>query len=227
MSGTNGIGKLEWIFFDLDGTLADSITALFDVYRKFLSELSIPADETDLPRLNGFSLLEIVSFLKSKYKIGQTETDLYDLYKLRIAQAYAQQVFPMEGADRTLHMLSKLFKLQLVTSGSKPEAMAFLAKQGWDTLFSGFVFGDEVVRGKPDPGIFQLALSRAGCSSNAAVTVEDSVNGVKSSTGAGLSTIGFSNRTRSKDLIDAGASATVKNLDELIPILQSRAASHR
>lgn len=219
MNLVSGIGKIEWIFFDLDGTLADSITPLFNVYRRFLKELAIPVDENDLSQLNGVSLFEIVSFLKSKYKVSQSQNDLYNLYKVRIAEAYVKEVKPMKHADKTLQLLCKSFKLQLVTSGDRGEAMSFIKKQGWLELFTSFVFGDEVRRGKPDPEIFQLAISRTGCQINSAITVEDSVNGVKASTAAGLNTIGFSNKTPSQDLVNAGASATIYKLDELIPLL--------
>lgn len=219
MNLTGDLKKIKWIFFDLDGTLADSISPLFNVYRKFLRELDIPADENDLRQLNGFSLVEIVSFLKFKYKINQSEQALYSLYKLKVAEAYANEVIPMEEADRTLRILCRDFNLQLVTSGDKVEAMSFIKKQGWTELFNSFVFGDEVLKGKPDPGIFQLAINRVGCTANSAIAIEDSVNGVKASTAAGLVTVGFAYKTVSRDLVDAGASTIINRLDELISIL--------
>jgi HAD superfamily hydrolase (TIGR01509 family) len=216
MSLSVNSGKKEWIFFDLDGTLANSISPLFNVYRNFLKELEIPSDDGDLSHLNGLSLLEIISFLKGKYKIGQSEKALHDLYKLKVGEAYEKEVTPMDGADKSIQVLSKSFKFQLVTSGDSQEAMGFIRRQGWENMFTGFVFGSEVQKGKPNPEIYQLAIKRSGSPVSSIVTVEDSINGVKASTQAGLATIGFADRTKSKDLLDAGAYAVITRLDELI-----------
>jgi HAD superfamily hydrolase (TIGR01509 family) len=212
--------NIQWVFFDLDGTLADSIPMLFEVYRNFLREAEIPNDEADLNQLNGFSLSEIIHFLKSKYKINISSEELYSLYKSKISEAYEREVTPMPGASEVLQRIGQLFKIQLVTSGARSEAMGFIRKQGWENLFTSYVFGDEITKGKPNPEIYNLAKARAGCSTQFIVTLEDSVNGVKASTDAGLMTIGFSKEPLSEKLLKAGAFSTIQNLSELLPILE-------
>lgn len=220
MNLTNYKEKIEWVFFDLDGTLANSISSLFKVYMDFLQEFGIPADENDLSQLNGLSLTEIILFLKSKYNINKSSEDLLNLYKLKLVQIYEKEVMPMEGAGEVLQHLHRLFKIQLVTSGGKTEVMPFVNRHGWANFIDSYVFGDEVSCGKPNPEIYKLAISKTCCSSKAIITIEDSPNGVKASNEAGLITIGFSNTILPKKLIEAGAVSVIKNLFDLIPILE-------
>jgi len=54
------MNKFDWIFFDLDGTLADSIKIMNDVYFKFLAHFNLKGNIDEFNQLNGPSLNEII-----------------------------------------------------------------------------------------------------------------------------------------------------------------------
>src|SRR4030095_15053545 len=220
MTESKKIKNLQWIVFDLDGTLADSVLSLFDLYRNFLKDLEIFQDaEEDLGQLNGFSLAEIVGYVKSKYRLQHSVEHLLQLYRQKLVRTYETEVSPVRGAAQIIETLSAKYNLQVVTSGASSEAMAFIKKQGWEKYFQSFVFGDEVKKGKPDPEIYLHAISKAKCPKDAVVVIEDSVNGVKAATAAGLKTIGFAANSGQEKLIKAGASFVIRELDEISNII--------
>ena len=64
------------LFLDLDGTLADSLTALKNVYHSFLAAFGASGDEVEFQRLNGPPLGEIIERLRMTHKLPGTPADL-------------------------------------------------------------------------------------------------------------------------------------------------------
>ena len=50
--------KIDWIFFDLDGTLADSLPAMYQVYLNYLTDFGQNGSKEEFEELNGPSLVE-------------------------------------------------------------------------------------------------------------------------------------------------------------------------
>ncbi len=72
-------------------------------------------------------------------------------------------------------------------------------------MFDAIACGDEVVRKKPAPDVFHLALERLGVAREDAVAFEDSRNGLWAARGAGLWTVATTNFwTEAQDLRGAG-----------------------
>jgi len=94
---------------------------------------------------------------------------------------------------------------------------------GLEKFFSVFVTGEEVVKGKPDPQIFQLAASRLQMPADRCVVVEDTVSGVRAAKAAGMTCVAISS-THERDelaeadlLIDHFTSLHPEDLHNLIP----------
>jgi mannitol-1-/sugar-/sorbitol-6-phosphatase len=179
-----------WIFFDLDGTLADSIPVLKQVYVDFLTRYDARGSEQEFDELNGASLGEIIRFTRGRYGLSASEHELKEAYLELLCQAYRERVLPMEGASEVIQTLhGRGYRLMLVTAGPRAMAEEFIRARGWDTWFVDCVFGDEVKRAKPAGDIFLLALERAGVCSQEVTVVEDSVNGVRAALAAGLQVV--------------------------------------
>lgn len=99
--------KFNWIFFDLDGTLADSIPAMYEVYISFLSKFGIKGTKEEFEELNGPSLSEIVDILRTRHRLDSDKYFLIDLYKSEILDAYKNYVKPLDGSNDVLQELKK------------------------------------------------------------------------------------------------------------------------
>jgi len=213
--------KYNWIFFDLDGTLADSIPAMYQVYLDFLSGFNKRGTKEEFEELNGPALSEIVSVLKSRYNLTDDEKSLNSFYKKKILDAYKNIVKPMNGASDILEVLkSRGYKLLLVTSASQEVAEEFVKHQGWSKYFQDYVFGNEIKKAKPASEIYDHALKKTNTSLDSVVIVEDSYNGIKSAKGAGAFVIGLANNQTKEELSKAGADITISRLKEILSILE-------
>jgi len=82
--------------------------------------------------------------------------------------------------------------LAIATTTSRPNVDA-LCRSIWNVdtpdIFAVVACGDEVPNKKPAPDVFNLALERLGLPASVCIGFEDSYNGMRSSLGAGLTTV--------------------------------------
>lgn len=212
----------EWIFFDLDGTLIDSIPALYKAYSDFLDAYGIQATQEEFHRLNGPSLQEIIAILKRDHNLLPDEPSLYEQYQQIIARLYAEWVPMMDGVQDTLNDLHSVGKkMMLVSAAPRHLAQIVIKRFGWGRFFSGYAFGDDVSKAKPYPDIYLYALKQASevVDVTSVVAVEDSINGIRSSVAAEIPTFGFAHTHTPEQLRNAGATQIFEHFHELLPLL--------
>lgn len=215
---------MKWLFCDLDGSLADSLSAMQEVLQRFLRPHGVAASPALFDELNGSSLKEIVETLKDRYALEAPATQLLEVYNRLILDVYGESVTPMAGSTRLLADAQRAgYQMLLVTAGNPGPAQHFVRRHGWEAYFSGYVFGDEVSLGKPAPDIYRLALRKANAACEAVSVLEDSPSGVKSAKAAGLFTIGLVGMHGSATLLESGADRTVSTLDAVLPLVNERA----
>ena len=92
-------------------------------------------------------------------------------------------------------------KIGVCTTSNEQAAKAITEKILKDIKFEIVLAGDVVKNKKPDPEIYNLALTKLGLKPDEAFVVEDSKNGVKASKAAGLKAIvTFNSYTENEDI---------------------------
>ena len=178
--------KYEWVLFDLDGTLAESIEQLFLIYCDFLKSHGRSGTKEEFNTLNG-TISEIVFFLMKEHSISGSFALLEKEYYELLLVAYHKNIMPFEHAEMVLKSLQmEGHNLGLVTSARKELVNAFLNRCNWDKFFKLVVCGDDVPKGKPAPNIFYHACHEHGINRDKVVVVEDSRSGFLSAINAGL-----------------------------------------
>lgn len=180
------------ILIDLDGTLVDSIPALYLVYLKFLEHYGHKGSKKEFDSLIGPSIDEIVAILKQKYHLpGEThELSLMYVSMLMLQGFNGTELFP--GAESALHLAKKKnIKLGLVTSGTQALVKVCLEPLKILDLFDVIITSEDVKEAKPHPQLYQLALTKLGLRPKEAIAVEDSPAGVDAAIAAGLQVIAF------------------------------------
>ena len=210
---------IKSIFFDLDGTLADSVPVLRDAYTDFLSAIGVSGSTGEFEGLIGKNLSEIVHVLKNRHALAESESDLVASYRNTVDTAYTK-VSARTGADELVRTLAlQGYVLGLVTSAPRSLAEAFIRRQGWEALFTVNTYGDEVAAAKPDPDLYIRAIELSGDIPEEIVVVEDSVQGVAAATHAGVRTIGLASAATTVALCAAGADEVVSELRDIRGIL--------
>jgi len=208
--------RYDWVFLDMDGTLADSLPVLYDVYAAFLARYGKPPTRSEFERLNGPALLEIVTALKDAHDLTETTGNLMEQYTKLLMDRRAHGAGTVSGAVELIQTLGKReFRLMLVTSSPAEIATRFIERHGWDDCFEAIVSGEQVSKAKPDPAIYRQALAEAAVPSDRVVVVEDAVNGVRSAIGAGLAVAAVACNQAAQDLTAAGAQWVVPDLHAL------------
>jgi len=135
-------------------------------------------------------LFEIIKYLKTEYNFKASTEDLLKQYQKKLEQAYAEKVKPSDGSENLLRLLKdKGLNLALVTSSTKKISENFLLKYDWKKYFSIIVYGDEILKSKPEPDIYNLCINRTKADKRKILVVEDSKNGYQSAINAGLDCI--------------------------------------
>ena len=189
--------KYEWIFIDFDGTLVDSLDSLYNVYLNFLKKYGFDGTKKEFEKLNGPTLKEIVSYFKKQYKIVGTESELLKTYEHEIELSYSNNVKPIPGREELLNFFKKNgFNIALVTSCSKKIISSFLSNNNWTSFFDLIIHGELVSKSKPDPEIYNLALTESKSNQDAILVLEDSENGYISAKKAGLDCVIINNKSQ-------------------------------
>lgn len=180
------MSNIKWIFFDLDGTLVDSLPSLYHAYINFLKDYGVKGNKKEFEKLNGPSLKEIVFILKNKYELNESNKKLLTNYMQKIQSAY-KKTQPKKYSSMLLKTLSENgYKLALVSSSSRNLVTILLKQYRWEKFFIRYVFGNEITNSKPHPDIYRLCLKKTNATPKQTLVVEDSENGFKSATKAGL-----------------------------------------
>ena len=188
MEKVKSLSDSRGLLMDLDGTLADSLGILRKVYFRFLEGFGLKGSGAEFNQLNGPTVTEIVSFLRTRYVLPGEASDLGFLYNQLIDEAY-EEVLPLPGAMDVLENAAKRgWKLALVTSNLRARAENWACRNGFSSLLHTVVSAEEVRRGKPYPDLYELALTRGGCVVADSIAVEDSQQGAHAALAAGLRT---------------------------------------
>jgi len=208
--------KFKWIFFDFDGTLVDSVPTMYQIYIHFLEKFGETGTKKEFDELNGPSLPEIISLLKKRYNLKDSEQSLIALYKEAIASDYGPSLVPVDDAEEILKTLQNNgYSLALITSAYRNIIQPIIKNLHWEHYFKHCIFGDEVLQSKPNPDIYLLALKKTNAPREAVVAVEDSPNGIMSAKRARIFTLGFTNSYPKETLLSAGADDVISNLNEI------------
>lgn len=95
-------------------------------------------------------------------------------------------------------------KIAVCTTSNEQAAKAVTEKILSDIKFELVLAGDVVSKKKPDPEIYNLALSKLGLKPEEVMVVEDSKNGVAASKAAGIKTIVTTNVYTEKEDVSVG-----------------------
>jgi len=208
--------RYDWVFLDMDGTLADTLPLLYEAYSDFLNAYGKAPARAEFEALNGPALPEIVAALKTAHGLAKSEAVLLEHYHRLLMERLARGGPAIAGAGALVDTLTERgYRLMLVTSSPATVARAFVSRHGWANRFEAIVSGEHVERAKPDPAIYQHALEQSGAQADRAVVIEDAVNGVRAAVAAGMTVIGVACNHDASTLVKAGAERVAPDLHAL------------
>lgn len=180
---------LSAAIFDMDGLLFDTERLCCDAWRAVSAEAGYRMDDevffACVGRNNRDTRAIVMESCGPEFP--------YDEFNAK-ARAWLRERMERDGPPekpgiRKLfdYLALKRVPIALATSTSEANARWMIERSGLTRYFSGWAFGNEVERGKPEPDIFLLALSRLGVTDRASCVVfEDSPAGLQAALSAGM-----------------------------------------
>ncbi len=176
------------IIFDKDGTLHDTERVFAEAWHLAAAELGVPDIDTTVKDCTGRTIPAIAIYWAEKYP------DIpFEVYLPRRQHHFNRIIsdgIPLKpGAHELLDYLrAHGYRIGMATSTGHEEAMEHLRRTDMVRYFDegAIITGDMVAHGKPAPDIFLLAAARLGVAPAECLGVEDSNNGVRAISAAGM-----------------------------------------
>jgi len=180
----------EAVIFDLDGVLLDS-EQLWNRAEEQLARCSGGRWHEDAPTVMlGMSSPEWARYLPDELAVPLDPQEINRQVVRRMQELYREQLPPLPGALDVVRALRQRWPLGLASSSSNREIIELFLKLGeLAGMFAATVSSEEVARGKPAPDVNLAAAEKMGVDPVKTAAVEDSSNGRRAATAAGMTVI--------------------------------------
>jgi HAD superfamily hydrolase (TIGR01509 family) len=192
------------LIFDFDGTMLDTETPEFEswqaIYRDHGAELALE----DWGRgIGTWGAFDPWHDLETKYGQPLELERISVKHHERVQSAIAASVLLPGVMELLTAAKSAGMKLAIASSSSREWVHGWAEKLGVLHYFDATATKDDVLRVKPDPALYIVALEKLGVTASEAVALEDSANGAKAALAANLRCIVIPNPvTRSLEFPD-------------------------
>ncbi len=178
------------IIFDMDGTLIDSERPIQQAFHDTCHARGLIHQPDVFTSLVGLGMAAGEALLRERLQ-GETDIDAFSAEWERHTLIRNGAGIPLKpGAHSFLDWLdAQKTPAAIATSTRRARAQLKLDFLGVTTRFAHIVCGDEITNGKPAPDIFLEAARRLGIAPARCLAIEDSANGVRAATAAGMTTI--------------------------------------
>lgn len=179
--------EIKLVIFDMDGLLLDTERLSNIAWVEAGKNMGIDITYNILRRIKGGNIKNAESVLKSFLDEEKCEKLISEKKRIQMRVVEEEGIRLKKGVLELLTFLKKRkMKTAVATSTGKEIAARELKDTDIYEYFDGFVFGDEVKNGKPNPEIFLVACKKFDVVPENAVVLEDSVLGLKAAVSGGI-----------------------------------------
>lgn len=214
------------VLFDVEGTLVDAVPATLRCWRETLSEFGHDVAIKTLQRMSGLNGTEMLMHLLP----GLTQEERLhrlDSQGQRYRSRYLTEVKPFPQARLLVEMLRRAGKaVGVATDCSRGELDHYLDLTGLRGMINATACGDDVERGKPHPGLLQLALKQLRARGRDTVMIGDTPFDVLAARSVHAEAIGvLTGGFAPEDFAKVGARAAMTDLEALMACFSRRTSS--
>ncbi len=192
--------SLKALVFDFDGLMVDTEQPIFDAYREIFAEHGAELLVGTMEEIIGSTghrdrLFEILEGM-----IGRAvDRDTLRARAQEKHHAAANRLPAVEGLVEQIESAQALgLHLGVASSSTGKWVAGHLGRLGLLHHFEAVCTREDVVKVKPDPELYRLAVERLGAEPVQAMALEDSPNGITSAKAAGLFCVAIPNSLTSQ-----------------------------
>lgn len=217
--------NVDWLSFDLDGTLVDSVPDITFSLNQMLNCMGLPAINEVLARSwigNGADLLikralhHVLASRPSQVRLEQARKYFFDAYQENIATKTVVYPGCMDLLD---YITEKSIPMACVTNKPRKFTQAVLEKLSIARYFSALVCGDDLSTKKPDPAMILKAIEDMSSVPQNGYLVGDSYTDMAAARAAGAGAIYVSYGYNRGVCVEKYHPIRVNSLNELIDLI--------
>jgi HAD superfamily hydrolase (TIGR01509 family) len=201
----------------MDGVIVDTEPVHRYAYFQHFDELNITVTEEMFTSFTGNSTRNVFQRVKAIFNIDHEVEDLIQRKRTIFNDAFdsKEDLELLEGVEKLIKDLyDNGIELILASSASKVMIERVFRRFGLHQYFSHIVSGEDFPKSKPDPAIFEYAVSLSKAPKENCIVIEDSTNGVRAAKAAGIFCVGYNSfHSKLQDLSEADM--VVNHFDEL------------
>ncbi|WP_089916351.1 HAD family hydrolase [Leifsonia sp. 21MFCrub1.1] len=193
------------VLFDVDGTLVDSNFLHVDAWSRAFADMDTPVDSWRIHRAIGQDSAKLLEEL-----VGDRDDDWSGRAKDLHSRYYREQAGRLRAFDEAADLLRELssrgIRVVLATSAPEDELELLMDVLDAGDAVHATTNADDVATAKPEPGIIEVALERAGSAPSDALFIGDSVWDMMAAARAHVRSAGLlSGGVGPSELLEAGA----------------------
>ena len=212
--------QIKAVIFDMDGVLLDSESVCDRCFEQAAIEQNIEDRKPIIEDARGMGKPSFMDFIAKTYG-DKIDTELLwnrasELFHI-VEDKEGLSLLPF--VKEILEYLKPNYKIALASSTRRSSVERQMKATGiWD-FFDVTVCGDDVQNTKPSPEIYQKAIKDLNLLPENCLAIEDSFNGIKSGTSAGLKVIMVPDQVKPDEQIKSLVWKIFDSLEDLKSIL--------
>lgn len=183
---------MDALIFDMDGVVVDSVGYWSDVRARLIAE-ELGVDDVAVSDLVGLNAEDEYAYLAERNDLELPKEAYVSLIGEHAEEIYRKRVSLFGDYERVLtEAIENDVRLGLVSASYRRRVEMVLDEFGLHEYFDIVVAGNDVPGpSKPEPTIYEHAITRLGAAADECIAVEDSEHGVTAATRAGLYCLGY------------------------------------
>jgi len=202
------------LIFDMDGVLVDSEPAHKRAKELAFAQFGIVVPEVVYDSYKGRPDATVLGEILEDRAMGHRLEEALQV-KHRIFESLEHEIQAVPGAIEFVRWAQERFRVALATSATARNRTEALKLLGIADCFEAIVDAATPHRTKPDPEIFQIAMSKLGLRPSDCWVIEDSVNGVRGAKAAQCGAVGITTTFDRATLLQAGADLVIDSFVQL------------
>lgn len=186
--------EFRGVIFDMDGVMVDSEPVhLESTIRMMKNDFGIDFTAEDNREFLGSTDRHMYETLKKRHNLAPSRDELIERRKAIYVDMLQTEGIPWRDGIRDLvtDLRDRGIRVGMASSGLRWVIEMILESGNIRDLFEVVVSGDDVLKPKPAPDIYEAAIRQLGLPPDACVAIEDTDVGVSAASAAGARTIAF------------------------------------
>ncbi len=182
---------IRTVFFDLDGTLLDSMGVWNQIDIDFLGKRGLPMPEDYLEAIVPLGFRATAEYTIRRFQLNETPESLMQEWHGMAVDAYTHHVALKRQARSLLQQMKEKGMRLAVASASSPDLVfPCLTRNGILSCFDEIITVAENGAGKNDSGFWKEAARKMETAPSGCVLFDDAAAALKAASAVGMTTVG-------------------------------------